>query len=144
MLEPPSSIRKIEWIGSWRRLREPSVARLALGHNILPRKANDDEIETVSEEAVALWKGADFDSDGLLSPSEWQSASYSLSTIFADVLKSIFDVNADGGLDRTASPFGDAFRSRALLCAQPDRRQWTSRKRRRISSTGAGKLPALL
>ena len=58
-----------------------------------------DEIETVSEEAVALWKGADFDSDGLLSPSEWQSASYSLSTIFADVLKSIFDVNADGGLD---------------------------------------------
>ena len=56
-----------------------------------------DEIETVSEEAVALWKGADFDSDGLLSPSEWQSASYSLSTIFTDVLKSIFDVNADDG-----------------------------------------------
>ena len=58
-----------------------------------------DEIETVSEEAVALWKGADFDSDGLLSPFEWQSASYSLSTIFADVLKSIFDVNANGGSD---------------------------------------------
>jgi hypothetical protein len=58
-----------------------------------------DEVETVSEEAVTLWTSADFDSDGLLSPSEWQSASYSLSTIFADVLKSIFDVNNDGGLD---------------------------------------------
>ena len=52
----------------------------------------------VSKEAVALWKGADYDSDGLLSPSEWKSASNGLSTIFADVLLSIFDVNNDFAL----------------------------------------------
>jgi len=59
---------------------------------------NRPEIAAISEEAAALWQGADFDSDGLLSPSEWESASYGLSTIFGDVLLSIFDVNDDGGL----------------------------------------------